>query len=318
MSAGLSLWLWADLGLSPAPFAIFSSPRMSQRPSRPPPLPEKQSHAGAPHDGGDGSDMGYTVRAIAVLPDGQHHLGAEPGIEEDEAQTYCQSRRMSGLSECPVCLAGKLPGASDGVWRVFARPGDPTAPGSCSTCRAALRSRRSAPRHRSHLPFVRQRQSPAFWPQRSGCGSADQPTGFCVSQMIGWGHTRPAVGVPRRRTLLVASSDPWVALQPSAAEAPMFAGERRPAAAPSRSRLTVGRLEARPMRHRRLRPWLLSARIGPLGTTALALILSASATSGSKPGSTPEKVSRSSESSTASRDARPASLPCLRAARPGL
>lgn len=292
---------------------------MSQRPSRPPPLPEKQSHAGAPHDGYDGSDMGYTSPELSPSFLTANIISSvEPSSEEDEAQTAAMpTHERAELSAPSVLPASSMQATVFGVQRISPAPASPPrqAPAApvAQHLAPAVRTAPPQPPARPTAPA-----SPASGLSAAAAALADQPTGFLrLPDAIGGGHTPassrggPASGAGTP-SWLAEQPTSWVALQPSAAEAPMSPpASAGPAATPSRSRPSSAALtpSAAPSN---LRPWLLSLGIGLLGgLVALALILSAMRyLSGNKPGSAAGEKSRSSESSMASRG-REASEPAL-------
>lgn len=233
----------------------------------------------------------------------------EPSIEEDQAQTAAMpTHERAELSAPSVLPASSMQATVFGVQRISPAPASPPrqAP-PAPVAQHMAPAVRTAPPQPPSRPAAG--TSPASGLSAAAAALADQPTGFLrLPDAMGGGHTPPSsrgapaagAGTPN---WLAEQPTSWVALQPSAAEAPMSApASAGPAATPSRSRTSPAALtpKAAPSS---LRPWLLSLGIGLLGgLLALALILSAMRyLSGNKPGGATNEKSRVSESSTAAR-----------------
>lgn len=235
-----------------------------------------QSHAGAPDDGYESGDMGYTSPELSPS-----FLTANiiPSVDEEDAATAAMpTHDRADLGTPPSLPASSMQATVFGVQRISPAPAIPPRAAPPPVAQHLAPAVRTAPPSPPARPVP---ANPASGLSAAAAALADQPTGFLrLPEAIAGGQTP----VGNRAAAPAGSGSPswladqptsWVALQPGPAEtaikppasagpsAPRRAEASSPALAPQRSASS-------------LRPWLLSLGIGLLGgLMALVLILSA-------------------------------------------
>lgn len=268
-----------------------------------------QSHTGAPDDGYESGDMGYTSPELSpsFLP-----ANIIPSVDEEDARTAAMpTHERADLGTPPSLPASSMQATVFGVQRISPAPASPprpspTPPPVAQHLAPAVRTAPPAPPQRSAPP------NPPSGLSAAAAALADQPTGFLrLPDALAGGHTPvgnraappPAAANP---SWLADQPTSWVALQPGPSDTPA----KTPASAGGtaiRRRESSSPALAPQAAPSSLRPWLLSLGIGLLGgLMALLLILSAMRYFGSGKNSTAPERLRASDSQSPSRGHDPA------------